>query len=231
MKVGTADANADCARVEAGAEFLNSSAGDRPTIQGFPTYPIRPWGRVFAQATRWLSLGAGEAHDRHPEPRLREPGSFAPRVGARGLLRRPPAPLARREARHPVRPQPGRAGRKGRTRRHPAGHARLLAGARCATSRGRRCLRGPGGPATSRRRSRGCAARSGCRSRGCARAARVQQQRGEARSPGCRAARGPARTSRARRCRRTCAAPSSRSEGSSRLARRRSTARCRCCRA
>ena len=41
LKVGKADANADFAGVFAGGEFLHSSAGYSPTIQGFPSYPTR----------------------------------------------------------------------------------------------------------------------------------------------------------------------------------------------
>jgi porin len=59
VKVGKADANADFARVEAGGEFLNSSAGYSPTIQGFPSYPDPAMSvGLFAEPTRWLSLGA-----------------------------------------------------------------------------------------------------------------------------------------------------------------------------
>jgi porin len=60
LKLGKADANADFARVEASGEFLNSSAGYSPTIQGFPSYPDPAMSvSLFAEATRWLSLGAG----------------------------------------------------------------------------------------------------------------------------------------------------------------------------
>jgi porin len=60
LKLGKADANADFARVFASGEFLNSSAGYSPTIQGFPSYPD-PAASVslFASPTGWLSLGAG----------------------------------------------------------------------------------------------------------------------------------------------------------------------------
>jgi porin len=60
VKLGKADANADFARVFASGEFLNSSAGYSPTIQGFPSYPD-PAASVslFASPTGWLSLGAG----------------------------------------------------------------------------------------------------------------------------------------------------------------------------
>jgi porin len=60
LKLGKADANADFARVEASGEFLNSSAGYSPTIQGFPSYPDPAVSAsVFAQPVGWLSLGAG----------------------------------------------------------------------------------------------------------------------------------------------------------------------------
>ena len=60
LKLGKADANADFARVEASGEFLNSSAGYSPTIQGFPSYPDPAMSvSLFAEATRWISLGAG----------------------------------------------------------------------------------------------------------------------------------------------------------------------------
>jgi len=60
LKLGKADANADFARVFASGEFLNSSAGYSPTIQGFPSYPDPAAGAgLFARPTGWLSLGAG----------------------------------------------------------------------------------------------------------------------------------------------------------------------------
>jgi porin len=60
LKLGKADANADFARVEASGEFLNSSAGYSPTIQGFPSYPDPAMSvSLFAEPTPWLSLGAG----------------------------------------------------------------------------------------------------------------------------------------------------------------------------
>jgi porin len=60
LKLGKADANADFARVERSGEFLNSSAGYSPTIQGFPSYPDPAVSAsVFARPMRWLSLGAG----------------------------------------------------------------------------------------------------------------------------------------------------------------------------
>jgi porin len=60
VKVGKADANADFARVEASGEFLNSSAGYSPTIQGFPSYPDPAMSvSALASPARWLALGAG----------------------------------------------------------------------------------------------------------------------------------------------------------------------------
>ncbi len=60
LKLGKADANADFARVFASGEFLNSSAGYSPTIQGFPSYPDPATGvSLLASPTGWLSLGAG----------------------------------------------------------------------------------------------------------------------------------------------------------------------------
>jgi porin len=60
LKLGKADANADFARVESSGEFLNSSAGYSPTIQGFPSYPDPAMSvGLFAEPVSWLSLGAG----------------------------------------------------------------------------------------------------------------------------------------------------------------------------
>lgn len=60
VKLGKADANADFARVLASGEFLNSSAGYSPTIQGFPSYPDPAMSvSLFAEPASWLSLGAG----------------------------------------------------------------------------------------------------------------------------------------------------------------------------
>jgi porin len=60
LKLGKADANTDFARVDSSGEFLNSSAGYSPTIQGFPSDPD-PAASVslFASPAGWLSLGAG----------------------------------------------------------------------------------------------------------------------------------------------------------------------------
>jgi porin len=60
LKLGKADANADFARVQASSEFLNSSAGYSPTIQGFPSYPDPAMSvSVFLDAASGLSLGGG----------------------------------------------------------------------------------------------------------------------------------------------------------------------------
>jgi porin len=60
IKLGKADANADFARVFASGEFLNSSGGYSPTIQGFPTYPDPAMSlSVFGKPAGFLSLGAG----------------------------------------------------------------------------------------------------------------------------------------------------------------------------
>jgi hypothetical protein len=60
LKLGKADANADYARVEASGEFLNSSAGYSPTIQGFASYPDPAMSvSLVGDPARWLSLAAG----------------------------------------------------------------------------------------------------------------------------------------------------------------------------
>ena len=65
-KVGKVDANAEFAYVEAGAEFLNSSAGFSPTIHALPTYPDPAFSlNVFVRpAAGWYAgLGAYNAED------------------------------------------------------------------------------------------------------------------------------------------------------------------------
>jgi porin len=66
FKLGKVDANSEFAYVEAGAEFLNSSAGFSPTIHALPTYPDPAVGaNVFVQDVGGLyaSLGAYNAED------------------------------------------------------------------------------------------------------------------------------------------------------------------------
>jgi carbohydrate-selective porin OprB len=82
LKLGKANANADFAHVESSGGFLNSSAGYRPTIEGFPTYPDPATGvALFAEASRWLSLAAGlydgATHEGcHGRTGNRGPGAF-----------------------------------------------------------------------------------------------------------------------------------------------------------
>ena len=60
IKVGKVDANAEFARVENGAEFLNSSFGFSPTIVGFPSYPNPATSlNIMATPTPWLYCGVG----------------------------------------------------------------------------------------------------------------------------------------------------------------------------
>jgi porin len=60
LRIGKLDANSDFATVENGSEFLNSSAGFSPTIQGFPSYPDPATGvSAFVSPSQWLYAGAG----------------------------------------------------------------------------------------------------------------------------------------------------------------------------
>ena len=60
LKVGKVDAGTEFARVENGAEFLNSSFGFSPTILGFPSYPNPSLSlNIFANPTPWLYGGLG----------------------------------------------------------------------------------------------------------------------------------------------------------------------------
>lgn len=66
IKLGKADANSEFALVQAGLEFLHSSAGFTPTIFPFPSYPEPAVGlNVFLRPTPdWrLALGAYNAQD------------------------------------------------------------------------------------------------------------------------------------------------------------------------
>jgi carbohydrate-selective porin OprB len=60
LRVGKQDANRDFAFVENAGDFLNSSAGFSPTIQGFPSYPDPATGASLSIVPRpWLYSSAG----------------------------------------------------------------------------------------------------------------------------------------------------------------------------
>lgn len=60
LKIGKVDANSEFAYVEYGGEFIHSSAGFSPTIQGFPTYPDpATCVLLFVEPVEWCYLGLG----------------------------------------------------------------------------------------------------------------------------------------------------------------------------
>jgi len=60
LKLGKMDANSEFAFVENAGEFLNSSAGFSPTIEGFPSYPDPAGGAsVFVRPASWVYSGLG----------------------------------------------------------------------------------------------------------------------------------------------------------------------------
>ncbi len=59
-KLGRLDANSDFAVVEAGGDFINSSAGYTPPIHTFPSYPNPVLAaNLFFQPDAWYSIGTG----------------------------------------------------------------------------------------------------------------------------------------------------------------------------